>query len=236
MAMVESGFVQTNPMGYTGAVLAAMQAASADLQNAQLRAKTDRDVARMQADASMFGEKQKQGRFNQVFPFLTSALGRFGLSGPPGPGNPIFGNGLPSPLDQPGSASPASQGPRIAAGPVWDAGQVQRQVNASRANVDAQTASRQRQAQQSTGARGFGSRSPLLAALQQQIAGQGMATGADQARDIRWQAAQGNAQQMLEGTKAQEGQYATRQAEGLEKRRQDVSGIQALLQALGGLV
>ena len=130
------------------------------------------------------------------------------------------------------SAGPVGIQPQISAGPVWTPEQVQGQVNASQASIDRSTGTQQRQAAQSAAGRGFTGRSPLLAALQSQIGQQGMAQRTESARQIPWEAAQGNAKQLLASQTAAEQQYANRQSEAIERGKQ----MNYLIQALAGLV
>jgi len=145
---------------------------------------------------------QKQQRFQALFPYFTKAIS--GTGG--GPGGPL---------------------PTISAGPIWNQEMVQQQVNASRANTDAATASRGREAAQSLSGRGFGSNSPLLAALQGSFGRQGMAQNAESERNIRFGAAEGNAAQLLKSQTARSDQE-------LGSRKIQADQISALLSALAG--
>lgn len=157
---------------------------------------------------AQYAQDLKQKRFNTVFgaisPFL-SALNGSSTAG-----------------------QFAGSGPAISAGPVWNPQQIQQQVNASRANTDTQTASQGRQASQSLAGRGFGSNSPLLAALQGNFAMAGAAQNADAERGIRLDSATNNAKQLLASQTARSDQDI-----GLKKIKTDQ--LSALLQALGGL-
>lgn len=131
-----------------------------------------------------------------------------------------------------GRGGPVGHQPTITPGAVWTPEQVQGQVNAARSGIDASTATQQRQAAQSTAGRGFGGSSPLLQALQSQIAGRGMASSADAERGIRWDAATGNAKHLLASQQAAEQQYANRQKEAIDRGSQ----MSYLLQALSSMI
>lgn len=155
----------------------------------------------------------QQSRFNTLLPILQQGMGQFSSM--------VGGGGGP--------------GPRIDTGGVWNPQQVQQQVNASRATTDQTAAARNRQTQASLGGRGFGTRSPLLAALQGQTQNQAMATNAASERQIRWDASQGNAQHRLAGQTAAEDQFASRQREDIERRRTALGSWNALLASIAGL-
>lgn len=152
--------------------------------------------------------------FNDVFPtfkgYLSSAL----AGGPGGGGGP---------------------GPDITVSPVWTQGQMDQQVNAARATSNAQTQTAMRGMQQQLGARGYGSNSPLMAALQSQMEMGGMQRGADLERNIRWDSAQGNADQLLKSQVARENQFASRQQEANQRLASYNQMRTGLLGALAGL-
>jgi hypothetical protein len=182
--------------------------------------------ADLQHQLGMAGEAGKQNRFNSVFGYLSSL------------GNSLMGQG---PFGQALTAGGGQVGqqPRIDAGPVWNAQQVQRQVNSARASNDATTASNMRQNRESLAGRGFGGNSPVAAALDSQTRAANLAANADSDRQIRWNAAQGNAQQTLQGQGARENQFASRQQEDIARKTPYVQGYfgqrNALLSALAGL-
>lgn len=139
-----------------------------------------------------FGEQV----FGQVFPFVQQMLqqganGGFGFGGAGGGG---FGAALGA-TGGTGSAgsgiNPAAQAP----GQVWTPQQTQQQINASRAQNDSQTKAGQAQNAARLGGQGFGANSPLLAALNNQLAGQNMQTNSANALNTGLQASQMNAQQ-----------------------------------------
>lgn len=208
--------------GSTG-VLEAQQRA-ADALGQEAAARNQRAIAGMQqqgethrariaAQASTLPARLANQRFQQVMPMiqgqLSQALAPIGGQSPPSPG--------------------------ITVGPVWSPDQIQQQVNAARASNDATLASRQQQMRQQVAGRGFGSNSPLAQALGVQLQGQNLSANAEAGREIPWQAAQGNAQQLLRSEQARETQFANRQQEDIERRRMQMTQANALLAALAGL-
>jgi hypothetical protein len=215
---------QYQGFGYASKLAGQQQAATKGLADQQYSLgqqglASQQSIARTQADASMFPAQQQQARFNQVFPFLTNALNNFGSSK-----SAYAGQG------QVGTA------PEISAAPTLNPFQVQQQVNTMRAGNDASAAGAQRGMQSQLAGRGLGASSPLSAALGQQIQGQNQMANTAGESQTRLGAAQQNAQQVLQGQQAQEGQFASRQHEDIERNKTRLSSYNALLGALGGLV
>lgn len=169
----------------------------------------------------------KQGRFNSVFGYLQGLGSNFLNSSP-------FGQAFRA-----GGSPVGGPEPRIDANPVWNPQQVQQQVNNQRAQNDAGLQSQERQNSQSLAGRGYGANSPLLSAMNQSASNANLIANASADRDTRLNAAQANAGQVLKGQQAQEGQYASRQQEDIQRRQPYVSGWfntrNALLGALSGL-
>jgi hypothetical protein len=177
--------------------------------------KSQQGIARTAADASMYPATLAQGRFNQVFPYVTGQI-----------------SALQNQLGAPGQAGTP---PKIDAAPIWTPSQVQGQVNSQVAGNDAQTASNIRQNSQSVAGRGFGGRSPLLSELTAQSQGQGMQANNQVRQAVPFNAAQGNAQQLLAGQQAQQGQFQSGEENQIQ-RQQIASGQRsALLSALSNL-
>jgi hypothetical protein len=127
--------------------------------------------------------------------------------------NRIANIGLPGYQDQMSQVSGGNllDMPTINSGQVWDPAQIQAQVNAATSYNDAQLQNTMRQNAQHAAAQGYGSGSPLEMALNAQAQGQHQAANDEAARNIRWGAAQGNAQQLLAGQTARGQQEAARQ-------------------------
>lgn len=147
--------------------------------------------------------------------------------------NPLLAllNGTPA-----GPTGPAADdGPQINAGGVYSPTQIDQQVNASRAATDAAAASRSRSYANDLTGRGYGGNSPLLMAMQNQLQGQALAQNASSERDIRYQAAGANADQLLKTQQAREGAYASRQTEANQRGQITAQTRNALIAALAGL-
>lgn len=154
---------------------------------------------------------QSQGRFNQLLPMLQGSLDSGLIGGSSGPG------------------------PQITAAPVWNQQQVQEQVNAAQSRNNASAQSSQKGLQGSFAGRGFASNSPLLQALNSGMDMNRMSQNATAAREIPWQAAEGNAKQLLAGQRAQEEQFANRNAEDIERRKSNQQYQSSLMGILAGL-
>ncbi len=170
-----------------------------------------------QAEASaapgMLAQQLKQSRFNTLLPMFSGAFGQ-----------------------QPFQIGGTSQGgPNINANPVWNAQQVQGQVNQAQAQGAQKVGSQTQQMQQGLAGRGFGGNSPLAQQLGSQFQMANNATQAQNEQATRWGAAQGNAQQQLQGQQAQEAQFGARQQESIERLKPYYTHQNALLAALSGL-
>jgi len=181
------------------------------------QAATSREGNRLQYQASILPANLRQSRFNTLLPYLNQAMGGMGS---------MFGGGY-------NGAGQRGQQPLISAAPVLSASQVQQQVNGARANNDAATAGQVQQMNAGLAGRGFGSNSPLAQALMANYAGQNMATNTANERDTRINASQLNADHILKAQMAQEGQFASRQQEEIERGKAYTGGISSLLSALG---
>lgn len=176
------------------------------------------DLGRLNAEVSLFPERQRMERFNQVFPFLRNALG-----------DGSFDSGYQ------GGGQIGNQ-PVIDADNVYSDQQIQQQVNAQRASNDAATQGAQRRLNQQMSARGYGTQSPLAMELGMGLQNQNLATNTANERDLRYQAAEGNARQKITAQTAREQQFAARQQEDIERGRVQTGRYNALLGALAGLV
>lgn len=172
---------------------------------------------RLQYEASIAPINWQREKFGTVFPWVQNLVG--GLNG----SNDRVGG---TPRDLPG----------VTVGGVYSDQDTQQQVNAARAGIDQSAASQGQRAATKLAGQGFGPRSPLLAAMQQQIQGQAMATGADAEREIRHGAATENAKQRTSSEALAQQQW--RDYEDSDIRRRQVAGNQtsALLSALAQFV
>lgn len=174
------------------------------------------ELGRMNMSASMYPHTLKQGRWDQMFPWIKGQLGNLGNwnSGYQGQGQ-------------------VGAQPAISDSPIWSPQLIEQQVNATRAQNDQATAGRQAKLGQELAGRGFGSRSPLAMALGEAMAGQNLAGNTQAEQSLRWDAAQGNARHVLDAQKAREVQFANRQQEEIE-RNKITKGM--LSQILGSLL
>jgi hypothetical protein len=87
-------------------------------------------------------------------------------------------------------------------GQVWTPEQIQQQVNLNKAGSQAQVEGQLRNQSQAMAGQGYGANSPLYQALQTSALGQNRAGNVAAENNLRWQAAQGNAQQLLQTQQA----------------------------------
>lgn len=126
--------------------------------------------------------------------------------------------------------------PQITAAPVWSQQQIDQQVNSQKANNATAAASQSKAAEARVTGSGFGSRSPLLAALQGGIQAQRMGADATAQRETNWNAAQGNAKQLLAGQQAQEGQWNDYNQADIERRKANNQYTTSLAGILAGML
>lgn len=143
----------------------------------------------------------------------------------------LMGNQNPGGLV--GGQNPAT--PQVDASPIWNPQQIDQQVNSAKAN-NAQSADTQSKAAQTKlSAQGFGSKSPLLAALEGNIGQARMGADADAERGIRWDAASGNAGQVLKGQMANQNAAVAFNGQDIDRRKANNQYQTSLLSILGGL-
>ena len=175
--------------------------------------------------------KDQLDRINQLFPQLLKEYGSYGTAAP-----------FSALLSQIGG--PATTFPGITAGPIWGEPAIQARVNAMRAGNDASTAGQVKRLADTTAGRGFGTNSPLYQELTSNLAGMNLATNTQGENDLRWNAAQGNAQHVLEAEKAGLSRANMMSQDDLQRRQLALSGRgqdlqfaanrqNALLEALG---
>ncbi len=230
MAIINYGGITPNTIGTgwrgeTGqrAVLDPDVSYQSDAQKAiaSERAAADTEQARIAADAARYAASYapnlQQARFQAVFPWMQSQVSS-ALSGAERAG---------------GQSGPS---PEITVGGVYNPQQIQQQVNAQRGTNDQTAASQVSKQGQSLAGRGFGSNSPLLQALSGQTMANNLATNTSNEREIRWNAAQGNAQHLLGTQTARENQFANRMREDIERRKPYFQMANTLLGSVAGLV
>lgn len=109
--------------------------------------------------------------------------------------------------------------PSIARGPVWTDDMIQQQINAGQASNQASADTQNRGAADKLAGQGFGTRSPLVAALQGATNMQTAAANADLARTTRWDAAQGNADQVYRTDQLATQQWDQAQRQDIDRRQ-----------------
>lgn len=158
----------------------------------------------------------KRDVFNQVSPLLTGLMGQQNENGVVGGASAIA--------------------PDITRGPIWSGQQIQEQVNAGKsanaANADTQTRSNERRMAGS----GFGSRSPLLAALNSSVGMQRAGADADVDRNTRWGAAQGNADSTFRTDQLATQQWSEAQNQDIARRQARNQYTSSLASVLASLV
>lgn len=175
-------------------------------------------AAELQKEAAELPAQLQQQRFAQVFPWLQQQYGLLTT----GSGRADVNAELP----------PA---PAVSASPVYSPQQLQGQVNQMKANTAAQSATNTRNMQADLAGRGFGANSPLAKELAAQYQGQALAANASGENNLRFQAAQANAQQVLDAQKAQAGLYGSQLGYLGQIRSAKLQQQNALLSALAGM-
>jgi hypothetical protein len=159
----------------------------------------DPDIAAQGAEArktQQAGFDFKNQRFNQLLPMLQGAMGNGNFSS--------GGSGINVP-------APEMGGPHIQGGPLYTQQAIQQNLNANRAQIDKSTATNNQNMANSMAGKGFGSGSPLLAALQNQSAMSGLGQKADYTREFTNTARQANANFGLQTANARQNQFAGNQ-------------------------
>lgn len=192
------------------------QQAQAQRAHEAQQAAASRNLQEQQLAVQARPEIAKEQRFGVVWPYLTNQLNSLSAGG--------------------GGGSPVGTQPTINTGGVYSPDQIQAQVNASRATTDQSTATNIKNQGQSLAGKGFGSNSPLMAALSGQAQAAGVASNASNETNLRTNAAQMNAKQQLAGQTEAENQYASRQQEDIERHRNYLSSYNSLIGALSGLI
>lgn len=112
---------------------------------------------------------------------------------------------------------------------IWNDNQIQARVNQARAQNDQSMAGMMRRTGESMASQGFGSRSPLLASLMQNAFMQNMAANTGAENNLRYEAAKGNADQLLASQTAYEQSLAKRTEQTQAQRSQELALLNALM-------
>jgi hypothetical protein len=195
---------------------AARQAAQLGFQREQLGAQTGLEQQRLAQQA--LAMQQKEGWRQQVFGQIQNVLKGINdwRSGYQGRG-PV---GQPTP---------------ISSAPVYDENTINQRVNAMRASTDASVAAQNQKVANQMAARGFGTKSPLAMALQRGAFLGGLQGNTAAEENLRWAAAQGNAEHVLNAQKLMEQQRANLNQEDIERGKVSLGALTSALGSLGGL-
>lgn len=218
----------SNPAEYQ-----AWQAAQSGAQNVMLQGKNP---------FKGFGTVDNDGNATNIFGGSGGAGGVGGTGGAGGSGGTggTSGTGSGGTGGKGGVGGLGSYTTSIDTGGIWSDPQIQQQVNQQRASLDQAGATDQAAIQSKLASSGFGSNSPLAAALANQRQAATAAAGTGMEQNTRWNAAQGNANQLLQSQTARAGEGTTLASilAGLEQSRMASQASQqnALFQALMGMV
>jgi hypothetical protein len=114
----------------------------------------------------------------------------------------------------------SGKGPPISIGPIWGPQQIDERVNLMRAGNDATAAGQMSQQREDLAGRGFSTvNSPLAMELARRTQAQNMATNTAGENDLRWNAAQGNAQHLLATQSAAQGFFRQMMDEDIRRRQ-----------------
>lgn len=159
-------------------------------------------------------------KFNTVMPLIQGLLGGGGGGGG----------------SSPGALGAFGAVPQVSAGGIYSSKDMQNQVNAQQAKNAQQETAQNRQASAETAGQGFGTRSPLLAALQQGFAMNRQAQDATASREIPLQYQQANADNIQKGQMANQQAALQGQANQVAAANSQRTYTTGLLGALAGLL
>ncbi len=148
--------------------------------------------------------------------------------------SPLLSGLLTGGVERVGGASAAAPG--ITRGPVWTDQMVTEQVNAGQAANQAAGDTQNRAAETRMAGQGFGTRSPLLAALQGATNMQTASANADVARETKWDAAQGNADQTYRTDQLALQSWNQQEQQDIARRQMQNTYSQSLASVLAALV
>lgn len=120
--------------------------------------------------------------------------------------------------------------PEIDRSAIWNEQQIQARVNQARAQNDQSMSGMMRRTGESLASQGFGSRSPLLASLMQNAFMQNLAANTGAENNLRWEAARGNADQLLASQTAFEKAKLDRAQAAIQQQNQGLALLNALMQ------
>jgi hypothetical protein len=180
--------------------------------------------AQIAASASEYPANLQQSRFNTVYPQLSGLLSSMGGT--------ATGGANQTPLQAAGQLQPGNP---ISAAPVLNPQQIQQQVNTSRAATDASAATQERNQSATLAGRGLGANSPLASLLNAGTQQNALTANSANETALRYNAAQGNAAQVLQGQQAQSAQNLGAQAAATARQQPIYQQQNSLLAALAGM-
>lgn len=130
----------------------------------------------------------------------------------------------------------ATRLPFISTSGVLTPSQVQQQVNAAYARNDAKTQSELRKLTGDMAGRGFSGTSPILAALQVGLVGQGLRASIQAATQIRLDAAKLNADAVFDGQKAVSEQFIQQEQVMLDDAKNTTARVVGVLGAVAQMI
>jgi hypothetical protein len=155
----------------------------------------------------------RQNAFNQLFPYATNLLGKYGTVG--------------------GDTKPE---PSITRGPIYTPDQIQQQVNSGVAGNDARYQTLMRQLATSNAGRGFGASSPAMQSQMTQLGIANIGENARTTRELPMQYAQANADQVTKTDQLAQNQWAQGEDVDIRRRQTQLQGLNGILSQLAGLL
>ena len=187
-----------------------------DVQVADVQGQNAANLAKQQYEQGLNSMQAKFNlgtqRINQFLPYL-NAYGN--------PGSAPGGTNTPT--------------PGITVGGVYSPDQLQQQVNLTRAQGDQSGASQIHQQQAALAGRGMSTNSPMMQALANQTNAATNATNASNETNLRFNAAQANAQQQTASEALRNTQWQQQNQLDVARRTQQAQQMNYLLQAMVGL-
>ncbi len=184
----------------------------------QLAADTARRGQDLSLQASLAPTQFSRDKFNSILPLIQQGVSAYGSGG--SNGQLVGGTNV---------------APQHMGAPVYSNDQIQQQVNSGRSTTAQQAATQVRSNNQSAAGRGFGQNSPLLMALNNQVQGMASASGADQERQTRFDAAGANAKQALGYDQLSVQQAQNANQNDIDRRKVTGQNQSQLLAILAGL-
>lgn len=135
-----------------------------------------------------------------------------------------------------GFGGQSTAAPPITVGPIWTQSQIAQQVNANQAQNNARAQSQGTTTGQRVAGQGFGSRSPLLAALTGGQQANAAMLNATAAREIPWTAAEGNAKQVLASETARRDAWNMAMNQEIERKKIEAGLRSSWQSAVSGMV